>query len=165
VGAWLTYVSLDGTTHAGANADLNDPIATALMQAGYSVADITAVADTDIDDVSATDTPRVVDLAELRTLETVLRSYTGVDTEGLGYSTKLSQFGTRVQAAYDALKARIEQQYGLEAYAAPYAGGLTITDKQTQELDTNRVQPKITKNLHDAPPYQDRPETDDRYWR
>jgi hypothetical protein len=34
--------------------------------------------------------------------------------------------------------------------AIPFAGGLSVSGKQTQEEDTDRVQPAFTKDLHEA---------------
>lgn len=34
----------------------------------------------------------------------------------------------------------------------PYAGGLTVSDKQTREGDTDRVPPFFTRTLHEAQP-------------
>lgn len=152
VGAWLTLVSLDGVTNNGNNLDLNDPIGTALAQLGYSVANITMVASTDLASVSSADVPALLDLAELRALETIGRTYTDTEVSGLGYSIKSDQFGQRVAAAYAALKDKIDQTYGLGAItASPYAGGQTISDKEAREDDTDRVQPTFTKDLHRAP--------------
>jgi hypothetical protein len=34
--------------------------------------------------------------------------------------------------------------------AIPFAGGISVSAKQTQEQDTDRVQPAFTKDLHEA---------------
>ena len=58
-------------TVTGTNADLNDPICVALREMGESVADISDVADTDLDGVVETDFNELLDRVELRTLETI----------------------------------------------------------------------------------------------
>lgn len=112
LGPWLTAAGL-ATTTAGSNADLNDPIAQALLQAGYTVASITSVADADLSGVAAADVPKVLDLAELRTLETIYQAWTAVDVTGLGYAQKDDQFGARIQAAITRKLAQIASRYGV----------------------------------------------------
>lgn len=68
---FMQLAQMDYTTINGTNADLADPIASALRAAGYSVADRANVADSDLAAVSANDEEQVIALAELRTLETI----------------------------------------------------------------------------------------------
>jgi len=119
VGAWYTAAGLDGTTINGTNADLNDPIVAALLQLGYTVANITSVADTDIDDVPDTDIARVLALAELRALETAMQG--AQDVSGLGYSIK-----SRIGDAVTALRSAILARYGLGG--GSLSGGALMLD-------------------------------------
>lgn len=68
LGTLLNAVDLDGTTVDGSNADLNDPIGYAIRQCGQAVDDVATVGDADVARVS--DTDKLLDIAELRTLET-----------------------------------------------------------------------------------------------
>lgn len=130
VGAWYTAAGLDGTTVNGTNADLSDPIASALVQLGYSVADITSVTNTDIAAVPDTDIPRVLALAELRAVETAAGSMSTQDVSGLGYSIKTS---TRIDAAIDRLRASILARYGIGG-ATLTGGTLTLDFQETGTL-------------------------------
>lgn len=164
VGAWMTFVGLDGVTHAGANGDLSDPIASALLQLGYSVADITNVSDADLSPVTVADQPKLLALAELRTLETIAQAWTGGGkVAGLGFQVDDSAFGAQLEKAIARLQKTLLTQYGIGIVsAAPYVGGISIADKQTQEQDTDRVQPAFTRDLHKSP--ADRL-PNDPYWR
>lgn len=130
VGAWLTLVGRDGTTDTGSNDDLTDPIAVALVRAGYSVASIAAVTNDDLASVPIADAPRLVDLAELRALETIVQAYTSVNTSGLGYSKAASDLGARIESRIAVARAAIEQQYGIGS-ARAFAVGLTRSDGYT----------------------------------
>jgi hypothetical protein len=46
---------------------------------------------------------------------------------------------------------RTSASRGSLALAVPYAGGISIADKLTQESNTDRVAPAFTRNLHDDP--------------
>lgn len=169
VGAWLTFVSLDGTTHTGSNADLADPIATALLLSGYAVADITNPSDADLALVAQTDQLKILDVAEYRTLETILQQFTDSDVKGLTFATNDDQFGTRVLARLTKLQATLLTQYGIGLQsAAPYAGGISRSDKRTQSQNTDRVKPDFTKNLQKAPgtrqPSTDWYGADEEWW-
>jgi hypothetical protein len=163
IGAWLTFVGLDGTTITGANLDLNDPITFALLQSSYSVADITAVSNTDLSAVVSTDYSKIIDIAEFRALETVLQTFTESDVKGLSFSTNDDQFGKRVQDRIDKKVAALLALYGFGIVsAAPYAGGLSKADKQAREDNTDQVQPAFTKDLQKAP--ADKQITDNDWW-
>lgn len=158
VGAWLTFVSLDGVTHAGANPDLNDPLVQALQYLSYSVADITNVSSTDLAAVSDANIPKLLALAEYYSLGTILQNFTKTDVSGLNYSKKAGQFGERVAARLEALRLQLLTQYGVGVVsAAPYVGGISIADKETQEQDTDRAQPAFRRNeIDQLLPFDDR---------
>lgn len=128
VGTWLTAAGLDGTTVNGTNADLNDPIAQALLQAGYTVATITSVADADLASVPNADIPMICDLAELRALETAAQAFSTQEVSGYGYSVKT---GSSIDAAIARANARIAQQYGLGAGGMISGGTLTLDFQET----------------------------------
>lgn len=100
-------------TVAGSNADLNDPLGYALRTAGYSVTDITSVADADIANVSNGDLDKVILLAEWRTLDTVLGNLDDVDTTVGPRSLKLSQLAGQAERKFDRLEKRLMQLYNI----------------------------------------------------
>ena len=112
-GKLLTAAGLDGTTVAGNNADLNDPLGWALRKSGYSVASVAAIADADLAAVSADDTDKLLDLAELRALETILGNLDDVDITLGQRSESLSQLSAQVEKKLTRLQARVEKAYGV----------------------------------------------------
>jgi len=118
-GDLLTVASLDGTTVAGTNADLNDPIGFALRQVGGTVTTPTAVADADLATLAAADLDEFLDLAELRTLETVHSHLLDlVDTAAGQRHDEYSQLANGLQLKIDRLGLRIRQVYGWTATTA-----------------------------------------------
>ena len=112
-GRLLTAASLDGTTVSGANGDLNDPLASALRQCGLSVANIASVADSDLASLADSDIDKLLDLAELRTLESCLGNLDLVDVSAGPISEKQGQLGTRLEAAIERKRAQITRTYGI----------------------------------------------------
>jgi hypothetical protein len=131
LGTWLSYVSLT-TTVTGNNTDLADPIAQALLSAGYTVATITTPANSDLSAVTVTDYPKLLDLAELRTLETILQAFTDFDTKGLNYEDRDDQLGQRIEKAIARKRALIQQKYGLES-VVPQAGTIDLNFQQQND--------------------------------
>jgi hypothetical protein len=110
VGTWYTSAGLDGVTVDGTNEDLNDPLATALLELGHSVADITNVSSADLVSVPDTDIPRLLAVAELRALENAAQAFSTQEVSGLGYSIKT---GSGVGDAIARLRSSILARYGL----------------------------------------------------
>lgn len=77
-GQMLAIAGLDGETADGSNADLNDPIGWAVRKLGGSVADVSSVANSDLENIKRVDA--LFDLGELRVLETILGNYDKVDS-------------------------------------------------------------------------------------
>lgn len=69
-----------------------------------------------------------------------------VDRSLGGMSLSNSQKATQ----YLALAQSLRRQGALQA-GKPYAGGISVTDKQAQERNTDRVRPEFTKTLFDVP--------------
>ena len=113
VGALLTAADLDGTTVDGTNVDLNDPIASALRQLGYTVASAVLVADTDLDDLAAADYNAFFDLAELRAKKNILGNLTLVDITAGPRSECLSQLAEQLRKDIDALQEDIKTDYNI----------------------------------------------------
>lgn len=126
VGAWMTAAGLAVTT-AGANASLNSPIGWAIRLSGGSVSAPALITSTDVQTVADADLDKFYDLAELRTLETVLSNYTGVDKKAGPVELKSSQMGDRLLAVLDRKRAQIAADYGIGSYGA-FSVALTRTD-------------------------------------
>lgn len=120
-GAALAKVSLDGTTIDGTNADLADPIRTAVRAMGYVVADPIDPADADLADVPATRYEALFDLAELRALETVLANWTGVDEKFGQDSQANSQYGKQLESRIKALCDKVAKAPNVAAPGAVVA--------------------------------------------
>lgn len=112
-GTLLTAASLDGTTISGSNADLNDPIASALRQCGLTVANIGNVADSDLAALADSDIDKLLDLAELRVLESCLGNLDLVDVKAGPIEEKLGQVGARLEAAITRKRTAITRTYGI----------------------------------------------------
>lgn len=112
-GKLMTAADLDGTTLNGTNADLNDPIATGLRRAGYSVASLAKVVDGDVASVLDEDVDKVLDLAELRLCENIEGNYDDVDISVTDRSESLNQLARQVQTKIDRLQKKIERAYGI----------------------------------------------------
>jgi len=112
-GRLLTAAGLDGATRTGANDDLNDPIGSALRALGRSVADLSAVADADLAGVTEAQIDQLLDVAELRTLETIEGNLDQVDITIGPRSERLNQLATQVRAKIDAKRAAVEAAYGV----------------------------------------------------
>lgn len=124
---WMGEAGLDVST-AGANTDLNDPIGYAVRRLGLTVADVTAIADADLSAVDTDDYDIVLDVAELRTLETILRNLTRVDTTAGPLSQSFGQLRKDVQTAIEAKRTQVNDDYGDELFSGPQmeAGNLVL---------------------------------------
>lgn len=120
-GAFLTQLGLS-TDVDGTNEDLADPISVALSQADYAVDDITEPSAVEIAAVTSADTLKVLDLAELRLLETLLSSNTLVDITVGPHSERLGQLRDGLSAAIKAKRESIAI-----AYEASSGGWGTVT--------------------------------------
>lgn len=123
-GKLMTAADLDGTTANGTNRDLNDPLGWALRQCGYSVTSVGAVADADLASVATTKYDQLFDLAELRTLESILGNLDDVDIQLGPRQERLSQLANQVERRLENLQMRVQREHG---YGAPEmeAGVLT----------------------------------------
>lgn len=106
IGKWLTATGLDGTTVNGSNPDLNDPIGRAVRALGLSVADVTEVANADLNAVGASEYDKLFDLAELRALETCLSNY---DKVNLSLGPRSESFDQLRNGMIQAIKFKREQ--------------------------------------------------------
>lgn len=106
----MGYVEMDTTTYDGTNRDLSDPIATALQQMGYAVADITNPVDADL--ASVEDIAQFLDLAELRLLESIRGNFDAVDLRFEDRDEKFSQFATALDKTIEAKQKAFTANYG-----------------------------------------------------
>ncbi len=111
-GRLLTAAGLDSTTISGANADLNDPIGWAIRQCAGTVASLVLVADTDIATVAESDLDKLLDLAELRTLESIQENNDLVDIQSDDQRKAWAALGTRLELIIARKRASVARIYG-----------------------------------------------------
>jgi len=111
-GKLLTAAGLDGTTRNGANDDLADPIGAAVRALGLTVADLSAVADTDLAGVTNDQIDHLLDVAELRALENIEGNLDQVDITIGPRSESLNQLAKQVRAKIEAKQAAVAAAYG-----------------------------------------------------
>ena len=99
------------TTVAGSNADLANPIATALVGMGITPANITNPSDTDL--LAVDDISELMDRAELRLLQNIMGNLDAVDISVGPRRESYSQFGTALDKAIERLQAQIAALYGV----------------------------------------------------
>lgn len=103
VGPLLTAAGL-AVTVAGANADLNGPIGSALRALDYTVASAVLVADADVAAVTDAETNEFLDLATLFTLEAILENLDDVDLTVGPRSEKFSQLAEQIERRIERLR-------------------------------------------------------------
>lgn len=111
-------------TVVGSNANLNRPIGRALAYLGYSVTDITSVADADVAQVTDAKTAEFCDLLILYTMETILGWLDDVDLTVGPRTEKLSQLTTQVERKLASLSKRMQLLYGY-GLSTPETGYIT----------------------------------------
>src|SRR5512136_2373867 len=115
-GHLLTVAGLDGTTVDGTNADLGDPIAFALRQIGLTVATAGTPTTAEVATVPAADVDEFLDLAELRTLQTILQGVLDLVTTSAGQRVdEYSQLANGLQLRIDRKELEIRRVYGWTA--------------------------------------------------
>ncbi len=113
-GKKLGLVGLDGVTADGTNADLADPIASALGSLGLAVGNFAAVADADLAGVGAGQMPGLLDIAELRVLESVLGNWDEPDQMAdTDNSQSLGKLYDGLEKTVARKRLQIERQYGI----------------------------------------------------
>ena len=125
VGAYMTAAGMV-VTIAGSNANLNDPIGYAVRMCDGTVVNYTSVSDTDVATVSSADYDKLLDIAELRTLDSVVSNLDDVDIMVGPRSERLSQLALNANAILDRKAVRIEKLYGI---GSPLVGtGAVVLD-------------------------------------
>lgn len=129
-GRLLTAAGLDGTTISGSNADLADPIGWAARQCGLTVASVTDVADADLAGLADSDTDKLLDLAELRTLETIAADPNVTTRQADGAQVNLSDLFTRLEMRIARKRTQIQRDYGT-GLGTLTAGVITLGFQET----------------------------------
>ncbi|MDY7078015.1 MAG: hypothetical protein SXV54_13955, partial [Chloroflexota bacterium] len=94
-------------TVVGTNADLNDSLAWATRKLGYTTADASTVSDTELASVAVAEYDDFLDLAEYRTLLSIVTNLDDVDIVAGPRAEKLSQLVSRVLRRIDRLEAKL----------------------------------------------------------
>lgn len=110
-GQLLAAIGLDGTTADGTNTDLNDPIGYAVRGCGGTVSNFVLVADADITTVAESDYDKLLDIAELRTMQNVLGNWDLVDTKIGERDEKWSQSANALEKAVARKQKYVEDMY------------------------------------------------------
>lgn len=129
--AMLALVGKDSTTVDGANASLNYPIAKAIKACGFGVTTVSAVEDADVARVPEAQENRLLDYAELYTLESVLGNWTGVDEKFGQDEQKLDQIRKGLESRIKLLEDRVRKPYGTNlgaSMSASLSGGSPKND-------------------------------------
>lgn len=110
----LETAGMDYATTTTPNPDLADALYYALKQSGYEPSTAFEVADADLDQISTDDYTKVMDLAELRLITTVVDNINQTD-ERLGPHGKWgSQYPLRLQRRSEKLQAKVTTVYGID---------------------------------------------------
>jgi len=113
VGTLFTAVGLDGTTVDGDNADLVDPIGTSIRNLGGTVTTITDIVDADLAGITEDDYDELLDVAELRALQSAHSAATTlIDTKLGPRDEKLSSVATTLAKLIDQKQKQTEELYG-----------------------------------------------------
>ena len=113
-GAYMTAAGMVVTV-AGSNVNLNDPIGYAVRMCDGTVTDYVTVADADVVTVDSTDYDKLLDIAELRLLDSISTNLDDVDLTVGPRSEKLNQLALNLQAIMERKSKRVEKSYGIDA--------------------------------------------------
>lgn len=116
LGPILTRVGLP-TTQTGSNAGLNGPIRRAARSVGLSVADAINVTDADLAPATGWTVEKLLDEAELRTLENIWGNWAEVRERISDGEVDAEQLADRIQARIAFLSNRIREPYGMNINA------------------------------------------------
>ncbi len=128
---WLTKAGMAVTTigAAGQNADLNDPIGYGIIEADGSLLSRVLLVDADVATVDSADEDKMLDIAELRTLQNIQGNLALVDTKIGPRDEKLGQLLSALEKLLERKEERIDNLYGV---------GLPALDYGTIDLNFNQ---------------------------
>jgi hypothetical protein len=109
-GKKMTAAGMDGTTVTGINADINQPLATALIGMGLTPVNLMDIADADL--AAVEDIPQLLDRAELRLLESIAGNLDLVDITVGPRREALSQLYDQVNKSIQRMTDKIASLYG-----------------------------------------------------
>jgi hypothetical protein len=101
-----------GMTSTGANPHLIDPIAWALRALGYPLASLTDLTDADLAEVVPAHVDALLDLAELRALESVGGNLTAVDVTIGSVAERRGMLAERVAKLVEGKRATVTARWG-----------------------------------------------------
>lgn len=110
---------MDGTTTDGTNTDLVEPLRWAMNQADYTTDSIVDVTDTDLSEVPMIALDKLLDLFELRCLESASTKFTNVDEVAGPRERKYSQLGRRLADLIADKTKLIESEHGIILRSKP----------------------------------------------
>lgn len=125
----MAVVGMDIVTADGTNADLVDPIVSALLSMSITPADISDPADSDL---ASADVAEFLDRAELRLLENILGNYDMVNISEGPRSESLSQFADALERLIDRKQKKVEADYGA---LDSLSGGVIVHNFQAKADD------------------------------
>ena len=122
-------IATDPVGDASPRSYLNGPLRAALSDLGITPADAFAVADGDVSGVDGADLDRLIDVAELRTLELCLDNIDDVDTRTTDVDERLSQYADRLAKSVERKRLALfgdDGDGGSTAVEAPEVGVLSL---------------------------------------
>jgi len=134
VGALFTAVGLDGTTIDGNNPDLVDPVGASIRNLGGSVTTITNVVDADLAGIVETDYDELLDVAELRALQSAHSAATTLINTAIGpRKEELSSIANSLAKLIEQKQKQTEELYGYGL--RPLESGLLELDFAEHDQD------------------------------
>lgn len=124
-GNLMTAAGMNVYAAPGYHSALDDPIGYSLRRLGYSVTDITSIADADVTAVTESDLDAFLDLAELRLLQNIIGNLDGVDLTVGPRQERLSQLRDGVEVRVGKLADKISAEYGIGG-ASLQAGSIEL---------------------------------------
>lgn len=129
LGRILAACQLDGATVDGSNPDLADPIGLAVRQLGGTTASIADVADADLATLADSQADALLDVAELRALESCLGNLPDVDVTVGPERESLGQLGTRLEAAIARKRSQVLRDHGIGLAPPDTNGGASLSTR------------------------------------
>ena len=136
VGGLLTEAGLDGTSRAGQNKDLNDPITSGLLKLGHtSIVDISDVTDTDLAAVTTDELDAFLTLAEHRALQNIQTEVIRLVDVAIGPRREaLGRMSVQLEKRIAVKKMELEMEHGIGSGALEI--GVINADFATKGDDT-----------------------------
>lgn len=111
-GRKLAYAGMDSATVVGTNLDLVDPMREALASLGLAAADVSDVTDDDLAAVADHQQPQLLDVGELRCLESILGNRALGDRKALDSEYFDGRFYAHLELTVSRRRNELRDQYG-----------------------------------------------------